>query len=224
MCISKNINNIVYPYKICHVNVNNRDSAAQCDICQSWVHIKYNKLNHIDYKYLEGSNEPWYCLSCCSKIFSFGTLTNKDFIPSISNSLNNEPRVMKVCFHYNLPLIWLLYIQFSNLLQKKLWPNPNFKILQQTQIPGLISYACSLNKNVDDLDHLLKCINKVFDIIAVTETELHNKPLLLLILTWEIMPLGLLLLNLRLLTRSFTLLVTCLINLVLILPFINLTS
>ena len=32
--------------------------------------------------------------------------------------------------------------------------------------------ACSLNKNFDDLDHLLKCTNKVFDIIAVTETRI----------------------------------------------------
>ena len=40
MCISKNVNNIVYPSKICHV----KDSAAQCDISQSWVHTKCNKL------------------------------------------------------------------------------------------------------------------------------------------------------------------------------------
>ena len=73
MCISKNVNNIVYPCKICHVNGNNKDPAAQCDICQSWVHVKCNKLNHIDYKYLQGPNEPWYCLSCCSKIFHFET-------------------------------------------------------------------------------------------------------------------------------------------------------
>ena len=33
------------------------------------------------------------------------------------------------------------------------------------------SNACSLNKNFDDLDHLLKYTNKVFDIIAVTETR-----------------------------------------------------
>ena len=88
MCISKNANNIVYPCKVCHVNVNNKDSAAQFDICQSWVHIKCNKLNHIDYKYLQGSYEPWYCLSRCSEIFPFGTLTNKDFFPSISSSLS----------------------------------------------------------------------------------------------------------------------------------------
>ena len=31
---------------------------TQCDICQSWVHMKCNKLNHIDYKYLQGSNDP----------------------------------------------------------------------------------------------------------------------------------------------------------------------
>ena len=104
MCISRKVNNIVYPCEICHVNVNNKDSAAQCDICQSWFHMKCNKLNHIDYKCHQGSNEPWYCLSCCSNIFPFGTLTNKDSIPSITNSLslNKVPRVtmiMKVCFH-----------------------------------------------------------------------------------------------------------------------------
>ena len=44
MCISKNVNNIVYPCKICNVNVNNKDSAARCDICQSWVHAKCNNV------------------------------------------------------------------------------------------------------------------------------------------------------------------------------------
>ena len=106
MCISKYVNNIAYPCKICHVNVNNKDSLVQFDICQSWVHIKCNKLNLIDYKYLQGSNEPWYCLSCCRKVFPFGTLANKNFIPSITNSFNKVPRVMKVCFHWNL-LTWL---------------------------------------------------------------------------------------------------------------------
>ena len=32
--------------------------------------------------------------------------------------------------------------------------------------------ACSLNKNFDDLQHLLKRTNKVFDIIAVVKLEL----------------------------------------------------
>ena len=35
--------------------------------------------------------------------------------------------------------------------------------------------ACSLNKNIDDLEYLLKCTNKSFDIIAVYETRISNK-------------------------------------------------
>ena len=34
--------------------------------------------------------------------------------------------------------------------------------------------ACSLNKNFDDLDHQLKCTNKVYDIIAVSETRSYK--------------------------------------------------
>ena len=35
--------------------------------------------------------------------------------------------------------------------------------------------ACSLSKNFDDLQHLLKCSNKVFDIVAVGETRITKK-------------------------------------------------
>ena len=88
MCILIKVHNIVYSCKICRVNTNNKDHAAKYDICQSWVHMKCNKLNHIDYKYLQGSNDAWYCRSCYIKIYSFGTLTNKDFISSITNSFS----------------------------------------------------------------------------------------------------------------------------------------
>ena len=123
MCISNNVNNIVYPCKICRINVNNKDSAAQCDICQSWVHINCNKLNHIDYKYLQGSKEPWYCLSCCSKIFPFGTLTNKDFIPSIiiPNSLSQHgTKIDESLLSLKPPAdLALLYNQFNNTFPEK---------------------------------------------------------------------------------------------------------
>ena len=32
--------------------------------------------------------------------------------------------------------------------------------------------ACSLNKNFDDLQHLLSCTRKTFDIIAISETRI----------------------------------------------------
>ena len=97
----------------------------------------------------------------------------------------------KVYFHWNLLLIWLSYIINSiTLLQKKNSDpenvvNSKFYDIDQTQTlkfpdkhKSLALFhinACSLNKNFDDPDHLLKCTNKVFDIIAVSETRITKQ-------------------------------------------------
>ena len=108
---------------MCHLNINNKDSVAQCDICQSWVHMKYNKPNYVNCKYLQSSNDPWYCLSCCSKIFPFGTLTNKDFFSSITNSFsqgtNSDNDKESLLSLKPLSDLTLLYNQFNNTFQKK---------------------------------------------------------------------------------------------------------
>ena len=46
--------------------------------------------------------------------------------------------------------------------------------------------ACSLSKNFDDLDHLLKCTNKVFDLTAVSETRITKQTSLTLSLNTNI--------------------------------------
>ena len=79
MCVSSD-SNIVFPCKICNTNIKHTDSPAQYNICQFWVHMKYNNLNHTDYKYLQGSNDTWFCISCCNEIIPFGTLANKNFL------------------------------------------------------------------------------------------------------------------------------------------------
>ena len=61
------------------------DSAIHCDICQFWIHMKCNNLNHIDYKYLQGSSVAWFCISFCDEIFPFRILTNKNFLSMMSN-------------------------------------------------------------------------------------------------------------------------------------------
>ena len=70
--------NIAFPCKLCNKNINDNDAAIQSDICQFWVHLRCNKLNLVDYKYLQGSADPWFCLSCCSTILTFGNFTDKD--------------------------------------------------------------------------------------------------------------------------------------------------
>ena len=92
MCISSN-SNITFPCKTCNTNIKDTDSAAQCDICQFWIQMKCNNLNHVDYKYLQGSNDPWFCNSCCNEIFPFGTLANKNFLSMMV--VNSSPTTIK---------------------------------------------------------------------------------------------------------------------------------
>ena len=85
MCVSSN-SNIVFPCKIYNTNIKDTDSAAQYVICQFWIHMKGNNLNHIDYKYLQGSNDSWFCISYYNEIFSFGTLANNNLFMMMVNS------------------------------------------------------------------------------------------------------------------------------------------
>ena len=137
-------------------------------------------------------NDPWYCLSCFSNIFPFRTQTNKDFISSITttnsfsqgtNSDNDKESLLSL----NPPSdLALLHNQFNNTSPENNRDPGNFvnsKFYDLDQIltlkfpdkhKSLVLFhinAYSLNKNFDDLDHLLKCTNKVFDIIAVSESR-----------------------------------------------------
>ena len=75
----------VFQCKLCNKNIYDRDTAIQCDICQFWVHLRCNILNLVDYKYLQGSTDPWFCLSCCSTILPFGNLSDHDFSSPVLN-------------------------------------------------------------------------------------------------------------------------------------------
>ena len=86
---------IKFPSKICKNNVTSFDQAIQCDLCDSWVRIECNDLNYIAYKFLRNSNDPWFCISCCSKIFPVNTLKNKNFISNFYDSNNKFKKLMK---------------------------------------------------------------------------------------------------------------------------------
>ena len=65
-------------------------SSVQCDLCELWIHIECNKLNYLDYRYLQNCDESWYCIDCCSTIFPFNSLSNnKNFLACCTNTDNN---------------------------------------------------------------------------------------------------------------------------------------
>ena len=133
-------------------------------------------------------------LSCCSKIFPFGTLSNKDFISSLTNSFSqgtNSDNVSESLLSQNPPFhLAFLYNQFNNTSPEKINDPENsvnckYYDIDQIQTlkfpdkhisPALFRInACSLNKNFDDIDHLLQCTNKIFDIIAVCKTRITKQ-------------------------------------------------
>ena len=135
MCVSSNSN--IFPCKICNIDINNKGRAVQCDICQFWIHIECNKLNHIDYKYLQEFNDLWYCISCCDEILPFGTLTNKNLTmvnpPPVPDDhdcfTNNNDAYISKNSSLSLKLssdLSLLFNQFNN---SSLSKKPTLKML-----------------------------------------------------------------------------------------------
>ena len=159
--------------------------------------MKCNKLNHIDYyKHLLSSNDPWYCFSCCSKIFPFGTLRNKDFISSITATNSFSQGTNSDKDKESLPSLKppsdlvVLYNQFSNTSPEKNNDPENvvnskfydIDRIQTLKFPDkykslslLHINACSLNRNLSRWPNLLKCTKKIFDIIAVSETRITKQ-------------------------------------------------
>ena len=99
-------------------------------------------------------------------------------------------------------------------LKKFIHPNiGNIKIPRKNKSLSLFHItACSLNKNFDDLQHLLSCTKTKFDIIAISETRITRQVSLLNNLNLNIIFLYLPQLRLLQLVPFFTLLIIYHIN------------
>ena len=171
--------------RVCEKKASDKDKAVQCDLCELWLHIKCNNFNYLDYRYLQNSNKSWYCIECCSTIFPFNSLlSNKNFFSCCTNTdNNNNTHWIDLENDHNSSLslkpssnLELLVNQFNNATPEnsndpeKVCSSKYYDIeeMHNIQIPhknkSLSLFhinACSLNKNFDDLQHLLNCTKKV---------------------------------------------------------------
>ena len=46
-----------------------KENSIFCDLFKLWIYIKCNNLNKVDYQYLSGCNDPWYCLDLKYMLF-----------------------------------------------------------------------------------------------------------------------------------------------------------
>ena len=179
-----NINHPKFLCKICAKNVQDKDKAVQCDLCELWIHIKCNNLNYLDYRYLQNCDESWYCIECCSTIFPFNSLSsNKNFLACCTNTDSNITQWKDLENDHDSSLLLkpssnleLLVNQFNNATPEngndpeKIASSKYYDIdeMHNIEIPHKskslslfhIINACSLNKNFDGLQYLLSCTKK----------------------------------------------------------------
>ena len=199
-----NVNYPKFPFRTYAKNVHDKGKAVQCDLCEFWIYIKCDNLNCLDYRYLQNCDESWYCIECCSSIFAFNSLlSNKNFLACCTStgSDSNFIQLKELENDHNSSLLLkpspnleILVNQFNNASTennndpKKISSSKyydidemhNLKIPQKNKSLSLFHInACSLNKNFDDLQHLLSSTKKVFDIIAVSEIRITKQVSLL---------------------------------------------
>ena len=183
-----NINYPKFPCKICAKNIQDKDKAVQCDLCELWIRIKCNNLNYLDYRYLQNCDES-------STIFPFNSLSgNKNFLACWTNTDCNITQWKDLETDLDSSLILklssnleLLVNQFNNTTTEngngpeKIASSKYYDIdeMHKIKIPHknkLLSLfhinACSLSKNSDDLQHLLSCTKIFFVVITVSETRI----------------------------------------------------
>ena len=180
---------INFPCKARGKNVNGSYQAIQCDL-----YDYCNNLNYIYYKFLQNSNDPWYFIFCCSHIFPSNSMkSNKNYSMYVSSFHNNNKPLETLNNEGFLLLtpsenLKLLVNQYNNnaspedntdpedVVQSKYYDIDELqtmKISNEDKSLALFHInACSLSKNFDDLEHLLSCTSKNFDVIPRTKTRI----------------------------------------------------
>ena len=79
-----------FPCSVCHKSIGDKENSIFGNSCKLWVHTKCNNLNYVDYQYLSGCSDPWYCLHCNSEIYAFGSVNKQNFMSFIRENLTDS--------------------------------------------------------------------------------------------------------------------------------------
>ena len=91
------------PCGICAKAVANNHNAVYCDICNLWVHMKYNYITKFCYRKLQQSHEPWYGQKCIKQVLPFSELpysqlnriTKGNFLSSLKKNLRKQISLLR---------------------------------------------------------------------------------------------------------------------------------
>ena len=139
--------------------------------------MKCNSPNFIDYQYLDGNGNPWFCLKRNTELFLFGTLNNKTCNKYVNrNNVQNKDIDEDNSSNLVLkppPNLNSLFLQFNNSSQIHDFKDPenvvnckyyNLEEILTMKFPNKKDSlslfhinACSLtiDDNLDDIEYLL---------------------------------------------------------------------
>ena len=172
-----------FPCGICSKNINKNHHYLQCSLCNYRCHIKCNKIDPNTFVKMKKIKD-FICLACKEENIPFQTLSDNQFIATVSQRVDIEVDYgeLSVLPPENLRLFFKELNEFngSNIIEEN---SPlNCKYYDINTFPsskmGGKSFSLfhlnivSLSKNKDELETLLKMLDSSFDIIGLTETKI----------------------------------------------------
>ena len=188
-----------FPCSVCKFNVHSNSKAIQCDICNSWVHLKCTRLSNTEYSDLSNSTDTWFCLTCLSSIFPFNHLEDDTDFYFALYDFNSFPHT---CFDQELLKTKCFNPFLEDINSRHLLLNPDIdpdtNIFKDTQnvlsncvylsskefnnipVSSADSFSLfhtnirSLKKNFNDFSEFLSSLNLSFSAFGISETWLDD--------------------------------------------------
>ena len=164
----------------CHKKIINKIRYAFCTNCNQFYHLICSKLTKKDFPL-----KNWECNKCCIQNLPLSGINNDDFIltahgydsPS-AEILKNIPTFSIKTLLDQLPGEKFSKDEFvSNTVDSKYYTPAEFinGKLSKKKFTMIHLNIASLQRHIDELRTLLTLISHPFDIIAITETRLHDQ-------------------------------------------------
>ena len=169
---------IAHPCGLCNRPVGDNHRSIQCDVCDSWIHIRCNSISASEYEDYMTNEEPWICLKCINLALPFSYQQDSSANSNLENlniSINSADK--KLCKEITSLIIehtdpentntqYCKYYDVDKFTKKQFKSESNFSILHLN--------IASLQFHFEELKILLQLLNYSFDIIAISESKIQK--------------------------------------------------
>ena len=172
---------VKFSRKICKKPVAQNHKAVCCDVCDTWVHIKCNKINTQTYNILKKEKASWSCIECSKDVFPFSKLNETYFSATVAGKKlkflttrkkhNAQKEILVDRLNEALKTTNMenssLYYNFDQF--NEMFDTNGFNCFNTLHL----NMSC-LPYNFDQLETLLATLKVKFDILGIIESRLKT--------------------------------------------------